>query len=214
MAMMSHLLTRLKREPLDDLPIAEHFDQLLRDSGQVWRERLLPPLVTLRLFLIQILGGNCAITELRQLGGIDFAPSSYCEARGRLSLQLLQSLLQWMHQQAERSLGAAIPRIGPRILIADGSTHSVPDTPGLRAHFNLPPGMTEGVGYPMGKLMGLLDAATGMFVSLLALPLFQHDMQRASPLHAWRDRPASDAAGGRYSAGRSGFFARSRTSRC
>jgi hypothetical protein len=45
----------------------------------------------------------------------------------------------------------------------------MPDTPPLRAHFHLPPGTTPGVGYPMGKLMGLLDLATGMFVSLLAL---------------------------------------------
>lgn len=31
--------------------------------------------------------------------------------------------------------------------------------------------------------MGLLDAATGMFVSLLALPLFQHDMRGVINLH-------------------------------
>jgi hypothetical protein len=31
--------------------------------------------------------------------------------------------------------------------------------------------------------MGLLDAATGMFVSLLALPLFQHDMRGVIHLH-------------------------------
>src|SRR2546423_7768436 len=30
--------------------------------------------------------------------GIAFAPSSYCEARARLPLQLLQSLLLWMHE--------------------------------------------------------------------------------------------------------------------
>jgi len=35
----------------------------------------------------------------------------------------------------------------------------------------------------MGKLMGLLDLATGMFVSLLAQPLFWHDMRGAIGLH-------------------------------
>lgn len=183
MAAIANALARLKREPLDDLPIAGCFDQLLRDGGQVWRDRLLPPLVTLRLFLIQVLSGNCAIAGLRQLSGIDFAPSSYCEARGRLPLQLLQSLLQWMHEQAERSLDDVTKAIGLRVLVADGSTYSMQDTPELRAHFHLPPGVTEGVGYPMGKLMGLLDAATGMFVTLLALPLFQHDMRGVVGLH-------------------------------
>lgn len=36
----------------------------------------------------------------------------------------------------------------------------------------------------MGKLMGLLDAATGLFVGLLALPLFQHDMRAVISVHS------------------------------
>jgi hypothetical protein len=179
MAAISSILARLKREPLDDFPIALHFEQLLRDSGLVWRDRLLGPLVTLRLFLIQILSGNCAITALRQLSGIAFAPSSYCAARDRLPLHLLQSLLHWMTEQAQLKCGRTTsPKmLGPRVLIADGSTFSTKDTPELRERFQLARGTKEGVGYPMGKLMGLLDAATGMFVSLLALPLFQHDLR-------------------------------------
>jgi hypothetical protein len=93
MAQVAQLLARLKREPIADLPIADHLNQLLRQSGCVWRDRLLTPMLTLRLFLTQILNGNCAIAALRQLSGIDFAPSSYCEARGRMPMQLLQSLL-------------------------------------------------------------------------------------------------------------------------
>jgi hypothetical protein len=69
------------------------------------------------------------------------------------------------------------------VLIADGSSYSMSDTPPLRDHFDLPPGQTPGVGYPAGKLMGLLDAVTGMFVSLLALPLFQHDMRGVMGVH-------------------------------
>jgi hypothetical protein len=185
MAAISSILARLKSEPLDDLPIAATFEQLLKDSGLVWRDRLLTPLVTLRLFLIQILSGNCAIAALRQLSGIDFAPSSYCEARGRLPLQLLQSLLHWMNEQALQKFAKTLsPNLfGPRVLIGDGSTYSMKDTPELREHFQLPRGVKEGVGYPMGKLMGLLDAATGMFISLLALPLFHSDLRGVILLH-------------------------------
>jgi hypothetical protein len=185
MAQIAPLLARLKRNPIADLPIADHFNQLLRQSNCVWRDRLLTPMVTLRLFLTQILNGNCAIVALRQLAGIDFAPSSYCEARGRLPLHSLQSLLQWMRSHAEQSFGLS-PVAGPRILIADGSSYSMEDTPPLREHFHLPPGTKPGVGYPMGKIMGLLDAVTGLFVSLLALPLFQHDMRGVIGLHPMR----------------------------
>ena len=182
MTEVPHVLARLRREPLADLPISDCLHQLLAESGHAWRERLLPPLVTLRLFLIQVLSGNVAICALRQLAGLDFAPSSYCQARARMPLQVLQSLLHWMHEQARQSLGIA-RQIGPRIVIADGSSYSMPDTPELRRHFDLPPGTKPGVGYPMGKLMGLLDLATGMFISLLALPLFQHVMRGVIGLH-------------------------------
>jgi hypothetical protein len=90
--------------------------------------------------------------------------------------------LLWLHEQAERSVDV-VRKIGERILIVDRSTYSMEDTPELHAHFNLPAGTREGVGYPTGKLMGLLDAATGMFVSLLSLPLFQHDMRSVISLH-------------------------------
>jgi len=96
----------------------------------------------------------------------------------------LQWLLQWLHARAAEALGGVAKQLGgPRILVVDGSSYSMPDTPSLRAHFSLPPGTKEGVGYPMGKLMGLLDLATGMFESLLALPLFTHDMRGVIELH-------------------------------
>lgn len=77
--------------------------------------------MTLRLFLLQVLSGNTAITHLRQLSGIDFAPSSYCEARLRLPLRLLRLLLNWTVEQAQ-SLGDRA--IGPRVLVVDASTHT------------------------------------------------------------------------------------------
>ena len=182
MAHVSNVLARLKRDPIADLPIAARVEQLCREQNVVWRERLLPPLVTFRAFLIQILNGNVAIAGLRQLTGIDFATSSYSDARKRLPLQLLQSMILWLHEQAEKSMDT-VKTIGQRILVVDGSNYSMEDTPELHARFNLPPGTKEGVGYPAGKLMGLLDAATGMFLSLLALPLFQHDMRAVIGVH-------------------------------
>jgi hypothetical protein len=82
MAQVAHVLARVKREPLADLPVARPLDQALRGLGHAWRDRVLTPLVTLRLMLIQVLAGNCSIAALRQLSGIDFCPSSYSEARG------------------------------------------------------------------------------------------------------------------------------------
>ena len=54
----------------------------------------------------------------------------------------------------------------------------------LREHFGLPPSTQVGVGYPVAKLLGLLDLATGMFISMLSLPLFMHDMNQVTRLHS------------------------------
>jgi len=182
MAQVSQLLARLKRDPIADLPIDQRVTQLLKEHKVLWRDRVLTPLVMLRLFLIQIANANCAIAALRQLGGIGFAASSYCEARARLPMILLQSLLEWVHQAAAQHVAAGA-HLARRILIVDGSSYSMPDTPELAAHFHLPQPSRPGVGYPMGRLMGLLDAATGMFVSLLALPLFEHDVRSCIGVH-------------------------------
>jgi hypothetical protein len=90
MARIAHVLARFKREPLADVPVAGPLDQALLDLSHVWRKRLLTPLATVRLMLLQILAGNCLISALRQLSGIDFCPSSYSEARDRLPLGALQ----------------------------------------------------------------------------------------------------------------------------
>ena len=70
------------------------------------------------------------------------------------------------------------------MFIVDGSSFSTSDTPPLREHFGLPAGTQVGVGYPVAKLLGLLDAASGLFVRMLALPLFVHDMRHVTRLHA------------------------------
>jgi hypothetical protein len=175
-------LARLRREPFADLPIAALLDQLCRDAAHVWRDTLLTPLVTLRLFALQILHGNTSITHLRQLSGVDFAPASYCEARQRMPLAVLAALLSRMTQWTQRR--AALRPGAARVLIVDGSSFSMSDTPDLRERFGLPPSTIQGVGYPVGKLLGLLDAASGLFVSMLALPLFMHDMRQVVRLHA------------------------------
>ena len=184
MAVITFALARLRREPLgEDLLIGGQVEQQCRACGHLWRERLLTPLVTLRLFLIQILHGNTSITHLRQLAGLSFAPGSYCEARNRLPLGVIVGLIDALRAWAERHVRRHPTRLGPRVLVVDGSSFSTPDTPQLRKHFGIYPGATPGVAYPMGKLLGLLDAASGMFVRLLATPLLSHEAGQVARVH-------------------------------
>ena len=183
MAEVMCALARLRRTHGVDLLPDEPALQLLQRLGVNWRERILCPLTTLRLFVLQILFSNTSITHLRQLSGIDFAPASYCAARQKLSLRWLCRLIQWTVEKG-RQVGAT-PRLGQRVRVVDCSSFSMPDTPALRARFGLPKvnGAKEGVTYPIAKFMALLDLASGCFTRLIPGPLYRHEAGNVIKLH-------------------------------
>jgi hypothetical protein len=183
-ATIGRALMRLRRVGIDDQ--GEHllwpgrFEQLCREGGHRWRQRLFTPWTTLRLFLLQVLNGNVAINALRQLSGLSFAAGSYCEARTRLPLAALQRLLAELcdaalHQLADddrrdggRDGGRDGAGEGGRIYAVDSTGCSLPDTPALRRRFGLPAPARVGVSYPMAMVLGLLDLASGLFVRAAA----------------------------------------------
>ena len=65
-----------------------------RAAGHRWRERELGPVATVKMFLLQILYGNAACNFVPHLAGKDVTGSAYCEARARLPLEALQTLLE------------------------------------------------------------------------------------------------------------------------
>jgi len=158
-------------------------DQQVAASGIRFRDRLLTPAVMARLFLVQILFGNTSITHLRQLESLGFAVSSYCEARLRLSMGLLRSMLRWTLDQA-REVGS-VRMIGPRVLAVDCTSFSMPDTPALRKQFGVPKagGCKPGVSYPVAKMMALLDLASGCFIRWIPGGLYEHEASGAVRLH-------------------------------
>ncbi len=194
----SFALARVRRTGGADLLPDSVLLQLLSALKLRWRERLLTPVVMVRLFLLQVLFGNTSIAHLRQLSGIDFAPASYCAARMRLPLQLLRCLLRWTLAAARemdrvdrfnRKDRGQNRWLGVQVLVVDCSSFSMPDTPALRKRFGLPcfgnrrKTVKEGVSYPVAKVMALLDLSTGCFTRLLPGPLYRHEARGVIRLH-------------------------------
>ena len=176
-------LAQVKARAFRQLPV--DVDQLARESGHDWRERLLTPAVTVRLFMLQILHGNVAITALRHVGQIAMQASSYCAARARLPLALFGQLFDAVSQQAGvMAHGAATLLNGRRVLLGDTTTFCTPDTRVLRDHFGYPPGQRQGCGFPVAKLLGVIDAMSGAVVAALGCPLFTHEAREMLSLHA------------------------------
>jgi hypothetical protein len=176
-------LTHVKAQVQSRLPV--DVDDLARQVGHHWRERKLTPSVTIWLFMLQILNGNIAMTALNHLGAMVMQASSYCAARARLPMELFTRLFDEVSRAAgvQAAFSGQGLLNGRRVLLADATCFSMPDTPALRKHFFYPPGQEEGCGFPMSRLLGVVDAMTGAFMVATACPLFSHEAREALSLH-------------------------------
>ncbi len=100
-----------------------------------WRDRVLTPVTTLQLFLLQILHGNTACSHLPHLSGLRFSASAYCQARSKLPLALFGLLLTRLCTSAQSRISDGGRWHGHRTFLVDGSTGSRPDTPALQDAF-------------------------------------------------------------------------------
>jgi hypothetical protein len=182
MASISRTLGRIKND-LQPFLSESSILAACRQAGHEWRERLFGPVQTIHLFILQVLSFNTAIVHLRHLAKLPVNASAYCQARMRLPLEVLQTLLR----QSARALAPAGQDrsvwCGLRVLLVDGSSTIAPDTPQLQKAFGQPTGQKKGCGFAVPKLLGLFDAATGLILDLMAFPLFTNEISKVWMLH-------------------------------
>jgi hypothetical protein len=178
MASFDRALSRVKAD-LSQLVPESAIVAACEAVGHRWRERLLGPVCTVHLLVLQVLHFNTALSHVRHLAGEAIKPSALCQARQRLPLAVLQTLLRTMCQAA----GATGLFHGHRLWIVDGSSASLPDTPGLQSVFPQPARQRAGCGFPLMKLLGLFDAATGLLMEVVPMSLHAHEQSRVSQLH-------------------------------
>ncbi len=183
MASITYALRQIKTD-LGQALSNQHIADVCRDCGHKWRTRLLDPVVTVQLFLLQVLHGNTAMNHLPRLSGRRFSSAAYCRARIRLPIVILEKLLRHLAAGLQANDGDDAHRWrGHRTFFTDGSACSMPDTPALQEHFGQPSGQRAGCGFPVAHLLALCNAATGMIVDLLAWPGQPHDLNHVARLH-------------------------------
>jgi hypothetical protein len=161
---------------------AESIQQACRDVGHAWRERELGPAPTIWAFLLQVLYGNTACTHVVRLAQLTCSAAAYCAARARLPLAVYERILEQTSQAAQRSFREPL-WCGHRTFYVDGTGFSMPDTKELRAHFGQSGMQRPGCGFPVGHLLAMFDAATGLLVKMMAAPLRTHDMAQVASFH-------------------------------
>ena len=154
-----------------------------RAVGHTWRERILDPVTTVHVFLIQILNGNTACAHALRLAGVKCSLSAYCQGRGTLPLALCQRLLLQVSEQLRADCLDEGRWHGHRTFHIDGSGCSMPDTEELQKQFGQPGGQAPGCGFPVAHLLSLFHAGTGMLMEIVASALRTHDMSQVTRVH-------------------------------
>jgi hypothetical protein len=148
-----------------------------------WRDRVLTPVTTIQLFLLQVLHGNTACSHLPHLSGLQFSAAAYCQARARLPLRLFDLLLERFGSALQPCLSSEGQWHGHRTFLVDGSGCSMPDTPALQETFGQPTVQRPGCGFPVARLLGRFHASTGLLLKLVVAPLLTHDLARVQAVH-------------------------------
>jgi len=182
MVSISRALQRIKQDLQPLLPEPSIL-AACQQADHRWRERILDPVTTIHLFVLQILHFNTAIRHLRHLAKFPVNAAAYCKARSRLPLAVFQSLLRSTADALRSRLQPPAGWCGLRGYLVDGSSTICPDEKGLQKAFGHPTGQKKGCGFPVPKLLGLFDAFTGLIQEVLVLPLFTHEQSKIWRLH-------------------------------
>lgn len=150
---------------------AEHIARIIaREAGKT-RDRIFTPSVTLAAFLGQILAEDhscqAAVDRLiarRVACGLPACSADtggYCKARQRLPEALLPELVRDAADRIDGHAAEAWLFQGRRVVIADGTTVSMPDTPENQAEYPQHGLQKPGCGFPLARIVVLIALATG-----------------------------------------------------
>jgi hypothetical protein len=152
----------------------------LAEEGGTFNERIFTPLVTLCVFLSQVLDPDhsCRAAVARVIvwmaiqGRKPCSPetNSYCEARQRLPLGLITRLVRRTAREIDGRAPEAWLWHGRRVTLVDGTTASMPDTPANQQAF--PQAKTQGIGlgFPLVRMVATISLSTGVVRDLALGP--------------------------------------------
>jgi hypothetical protein len=156
--------------PFADLLPDDVVAQALRDERVGFRDRLFSPLVTLWVFLSQVLDPDhsCAAAvarllawrQARSLPPCSADTSAYCQARLRLPEGVLARLTRQTGRAPQDQAPDPWRWRGRTVKLVDGTTVSMPDTAANQQEFPQSASQRPGLGFPLARLVVLFSLAT------------------------------------------------------
>ena len=143
----------------------------IEEEAGGYRERIYSPLQTLTLFIEQTLGADhsCQDAVARGLSGrvaLGQSPcslnnASYCRARTRLALSLIERIGREVGERLRASQPAVWRWRGREVKLIDGTTVSMPDTAENQAAFPQSKSQKPGLGFPLARVVAIISLSCG-----------------------------------------------------
>ena len=157
--------------PFADVLRGEQVEQVLEQEGVTFAERLYTPLVTLWMWLTQVIDPDHSLRQAvaRFLAGRAAAgqppcsadTGAYAKARKRLPERVLARLTRRVGRDLLLEAPGRWCWHGRDVKIVDGSTASMPDTKANQAAYPQPQTQKPGLGFPILRFVALFSLAVG-----------------------------------------------------
>ncbi len=141
-----------------------------------WMERIYSPLVTLWVFLGQVLSADhscrAAVARLiahrisRGQSPCSAETGAYCQARKRLTEKFFSDVARQTGQALEANVDPQWLWKRRRVHVYDGSSASMPDTPENQAAYPQPNTQKRGLGFPLARIGVVFSLACGAVLDL------------------------------------------------
>lgn len=141
-----------------------------------WMDRIYSPLVTLWVFLGQVLSADhscrAAVARLiahRVSGGqrpCSAETGAYCQARKRLPEAFFSGVARWTGCALESKVNSNWRWNRRRVYIYDGSSVSMPDTPANQRDYPQPDTQKPGLGFPLARIAAVFSLSCGAVLEL------------------------------------------------
>ena len=162
--------------PFTDVLPSETVAQALAALNIVWLDRIYAPLVTLWVFLGQVLSRDhsCRAAVARLIAHrvsrgeppCSAETGAYCQARKRLPEEFLATVARKTGQALDDNAQERWLWKGRRVLVYDGSTVSMPDTKENQQVYPQPPQQQLGLGFPLARIAAFFSLSCGAVLDL------------------------------------------------
>lgn len=150
--------------------------QALTAIQTIWMDRIYSPLVTLWVFLGQVLSADhsCRAAVARLIAHriswgqnpCSSETGAYCQARKRLPEKFFSEVARQTGRALEANVDPQWLWKGRRVHVFDGSSVSMPDTPANQRAYPQPDTQKPGLGFPLARIAVVFSLACGAVLDL------------------------------------------------